>query len=128
MKKYLVAVVLAILLATGMQAEAARLFNGEHTSQPSIDYAASALVATGPCVLRGIVVKTDGTNAVTITIYDSTTAAGKTVVFPASSVIPGTSYLFSASSTPPTYMDNGIYVLMSIAGGGSATFKVEYDQ
>ena len=70
--------VLAIFITT--TALASVLFNGQVTSMWSTDQTATATVVTGPCVLHGIVVKTDGTNDVTITIAD---AAGTTYLVPA---------------------------------------------
>ena len=117
--------VLAIFITT--TALASVLFNGQVTSMWSTDQTATATVVTGPCVLHGIVVKTDGTNDVTITIAD---AAGTTYLVPASTVISGTGYaktLWAAGASPPVKM-TGIVVTVSVAGAGTVTYRVQYDQ
>lgn len=105
----------------------AKLFNGKRTSQLTVPAAASAAAVSGPCVFYGLIVKTDGTNNVTVNVYDNTAASG-TKLLPTSTVIPGTSRLFAVDfSDAPILCDNGVYVDISVAGGGSFSYQVQYD-
>ena len=58
----------------------------------SDSYTADQLVRTGACNLYGIWIITDGTNAVTVEVYDNTSATGSTV-------IPATIVLGTATNT-----------------------------
>ncbi len=127
MKKLQTLIIVGILMMS-ISGYSATLFHGQPTSQWSADQTASALIVSGPCVLHGIVVKTDGTNDVTLTIYDNTSAAGTTKLLPASTVVDGANTPWAAGTTPPALMANGIYVSISVAGGGSASYTVQYDQ
>lgn len=131
-KRYLVVALAAlIILALPFQAGASRLFDGQNTSQWSTDRTASAAVVTGACIFHGITIIMDGTNDVTFTIYDGIAAAGSTVLVPASQVIAGATWNktpFMAGQTPGVFMETGIYVSISVAGGGTVRYKVQFDQ
>ena len=122
--------ILAILFLV-FPVHSAGLYDGQVTSQWSADQTASASVVAGRCLFHGISIVTDATNDVTFTIYDSLTATGTTVLVPASQVISGTAWNkipFMTGQTPGTLMHNGIYVAVSVAGGGSVKYKVQYSQ
>lgn len=132
MKRYLIVVLAALFVfSLPFHAGASRLFDGQSTSQWSVDKTASAAVVTGACIFHGITIVTDGTNDVTFTIYDGITAAESTVLVPASQVIAGATWNkmpFMAGQYPGAYMETGIYVSISVAGGGSFKYKVMYEQ
>lgn len=125
MKKLLTLIAVFLLLSTPVFAS--QLFNGQTTSQWSTDRTATATVVEGPCVLHGVIVTTDATNDVTITIADTD---GNTYLFPAATVVSGTVYAktpWFAGATPPVKM-TGIVVTVSVAGAGTCKYKVQYDQ
>jgi len=93
-------------------------------TQPS---ASSGVAVTGACVFKGIIFKTDGTNDVTVTVYDNTSASGNKLT-PESFVIEGSARVFALSYEPGVLAVNGIYVAMSVAGGGEASFQVKHTQ
>jgi len=73
----------------------------------------------------GLIVKTDGANDATFTIYDSTTASG-TLLAPESFAVPGTAGLWTFSVDPPLRAANGIYV--DLACAGNVWYMVLYDR
>lgn len=88
---------------------------------------ASGAAVSGSAAFYGLIVITDGTNDVTVTVYDNTAASG-TLLMPTSFVIPGTAKIWTLSYNPAIKCNTGIYVLLSVAGGGSATYQVVYDK
>ncbi|MCE5265727.1 MAG: hypothetical protein LLG97_19635 [Deltaproteobacteria bacterium] len=91
------------------------------------DGAASGIAVSGAAAFYGIVVVTDGTNNITLNVYDNTAAAGSTLV-PADTVILGGDRIWTFSWDPAIKCTTGIYVSISVAGGGTAKWKVQYDQ
>ena len=81
---------------------------------------------TGECAFHGIVLKTDGSNNVTLNIYDNTAASG-TKLIPTDFVVPGSDYYFGYSPPKAIKCSNGVYISVSVAGGGSCAFQVFYD-
>jgi len=73
-------------------------------------------------------VKTDGVNAVTLSFYDNTSAAAGTVTMPTSIVLAATPQTQAISFGPPLYPQTGVYVSITVAGGGAATVWVNHDQ
>lgn len=88
--------------------------------------AASASVVSGDCVFHGIVVSTDGSNDVTLDIYDNTVASGNRLI-PNNTVITASQRAWSFSVDPPIWCRHGIYVNVSVAGGGTCKYIVYYD-
>lgn len=88
--------------------------------------AASEASVAFPCKFHGIILNTDGTNNVTLNIYDNASAASGKVVIPTDTVILGAARTFSLSYDPPIRMGNGIYVDVSVAGAGTCAFQVLY--
>jgi len=83
-------------------------------------------VYSGDCWLYGLVVATDGTNDVTVEVYDSLTNAG-TQVFPDWIATTSSANRMSAISfDPPLQMTTGISVDITVGGGGSASYVVYY--
>ena len=91
------------------------------------DHSSSVIAVSGPAAFYGIAVKTDGTNNVRINVYDNT-ALGGTTLIPADTVIPGAARTWTFSWTPPVKCTTGIYVEISVDGGGTALWKVQYDK
>lgn len=93
----------------------------------SAEKTADALIYTGACYFHGILVATDGTNAVTLDIYDNTAGSG-TVITP-TIVIPTSASMRSASIgfNPPVWCKTGIYVDITLAAG-SCSYVVYYFQ
>jgi hypothetical protein len=78
---------------------------------------ASASVVTGPGLLDGIILNTDGTNPVTLNIYDNTAASG-TQLIPDDTVITtsSTARLSKISFSPPLRFNTGVYVEVTTSG------------
>lgn len=87
----------------------------------------SSVAVTGAAAFGGILVKTDGTNNVTLNVYDNTSATGRLLI-PADTIVLGTARLWALSFEPPVSATTGIYVTISVAGGGAASYQVIYDQ
>ena len=87
---------------------------------------ASAKILQGAGTFYGVVVATDGTNAVTMSVYDNIAASG-TLIVP-TTVIPSsaTNRVFAVGFTPAVKFNNGLYVAVSVAGGGSCSYVVYY--
>lgn len=92
----------------------------------TIGNTADALCATGTGYLRGILVHTDGTNAVTLAVYDNTAASG-TKLFSTWTVTTSatnrTSAIEFTEQECPFY--TGIYV--DVTTSGTVTFDCFYD-
>lgn len=71
-----------------------------------------------------MIAKTDGINDVTVTVYDSSSAAG-TKLTPIGFRIPGNANLWSFSIEPALMAWNGIWVQISTIG--SCYYQVLYD-
>ena len=91
------------------------------------DAAVSGVAVSGQSAFHGIVVKTDGVNNVTLNVYDNTAAAGTTLI-PVNTVILGSDRTWAFSWSPAVKCSTGIYVSIAVAGGGTATYKVQYDK
>jgi hypothetical protein len=86
-------------------------------SQQSATQTGDAAISTSPGYLHGIVVMTDGTNAVTVEIYDNKSAASGTKMIPTWTVTTSnTNRSQSYSIEPPVKYTQGIYVDVTCAG------------
>lgn len=87
---------------------------------------ADALIATGYGYFRGIMIITDGTNAVTVSIYDNTAASGRELI-PTWTVTTSATDRAQAISfaKEELYYYVGIYV--DITTSGTATYMIYYD-
>lgn len=81
---------------------------------------ASSLVNTGKGILTSVLVITDGTNPVTVTIYDNTSGSGKML---AKFYVPGATGYGGRNWTVPVQYENGLYCTLSGTNGSAI---VEY--
>jgi hypothetical protein len=88
----------------------------------------SGMAVRGPCAFKGFIIKTDGTNNVTLNIYDNEAAAIGEVLIPVNTVIPGMAYLYRFPMEPGIWCNHGIFVTLSVAGSGTAAIQILYDQ
>jgi len=93
----------------------------------SVPATTSSAAVSGPSAFYGLIVKTDGVNNVTINVYDNTAASG-TPLIPTDTVIAGSDRTWALSYNPAIKCTNGVYVSISVAGGGTATYQVQYDK
>ena len=63
-------------------------------------------------------VRTDGSNDVTVNVYDNTTNSGKRLI-PEDTVIRGDMMLDGVGYDPPVFCENGVYVEVSTSGSCS---------
>ncbi len=116
MKKYTLPLCLSLFVLVGASSD---------TVGYSTEYTADALVRTGEAHIYGIVIATDGTNAVTLDIHDGTTVAGSTIM--PTTVIPTSATQRSGSIgfDPPVMCNDGIYV--NITTAGTLSYTVYYN-
>jgi len=93
---------------------------GFYTALCSGEKSASELIFTGPCNLCSILVNTDGTNNVTVIVYDNTAASGKIV---RRFAVKGTENYGGTILKFPVDMAIGIYISMVGVGG---SYIVDY--
>lgn len=86
---------------------------------------ADATIHSGRAYFYGITVQPDGTNDVTVAIYDNTAASG-TKVAPTFSFA-GTGGAKTYNPTKPKLCSTGIYVDVTVSGGGSVEYTVDYE-
>jgi len=87
---------------------------------------ASGIHVTGPAGFAGLIVKTDGTNNVTLNVFDNTAASG-TRLIPEDTVVLGAARLWTLCFDPPIRCTEGVYVAGTVAAGAFAV-QVVYDQ
>ena len=92
----------------------------KHTNPAS----ASGLMVSGPGVLYGALVKTDGTNAATFTFHDGTTVSGSSLL-PDDLVVAGAENIKLIEAGKGVYFTNGVYV--ESACSGTYSYQVYYD-
>lgn len=94
-----------------------------HVQKITAEIIATGQAVADACIFNGVVVKTDGTNNVTISVYSGTSNAGAKLI-PASTVIPGSARLVAIEAEPGIACSNGVYIEMS---GTGAVAQVLYD-
>lgn len=132
MKKRLLLAGMVGVLCLIFAASAATALNTQWRGR-TVDIAKSSIqteskaITAGAGLFYGIIVRTDGTNDVTLNVYDGKSAAGTKLV-PTNIVIDGASYVqgWSFSTTPAITYTGGIYVDVSVAGGGACSYQVFY--
>ncbi|MDD5353509.1 MAG: hypothetical protein PHS93_10135 [Candidatus Omnitrophica bacterium] len=117
MKKIASIIILALLLAVSLSFAGADL--------KSIGNTDDALITTGGGYFKGIVVHTDGTNAVTVSIYDNTAASGtkiiSTITIPTSAVNRIFALGFNDNEIP---FIKGMYV--DVTTSGTVTYDITF--
>jgi len=92
------------------------------------EFAASSVITPRAGKFHGILFTTDGTNTVTVSIYDNATAAAGNELIPTSYITSSAANrLSSISIDPPVKYHNGIYVHVAVAGGGAVSYMVYYE-
>lgn len=94
------------------------------TAKLSPEYNADQIIFTGECVFYGIIIKTDGTNDITFTVWDALSATG-TQLTPDNCVIAGAKNIDSIGYPIAIKCDTGIFV--EVSGAGAEAFQVLYD-
>lgn len=96
------------------------------TMKASEDFTADRLFYTGKMNLYSLFFVTDGTNALTVNLYDGTDATGKSLVpefvFPADA----DNLNQTISFFPPLQLFTGLYV--DITTAGTVTYKIYYSK
>jgi hypothetical protein len=82
----------------------------------------SQLAIRGHSIFFGILVQTDGTNDVTVSLYDNVKGEGKQII-PAQTVLAASSRNVSISMDPPLECTRGIYLVIS---GTNAKAQIFY--
>lgn len=83
---------------------------------------ADALIETGQGTLHGLCVVPDGTNAITVSIYDNTAGSGKLLVPTFIVAATPTGGLWCMGISPPAIFNSGLYVDITCAG--TANYEV----
>jgi hypothetical protein len=97
----------------------------DHVTQ-STEITSSAAVYTLPGLFHGVVVVTDGSNAVTVSVYDNASSAAGAELIPTWVVTTSaTDRIQSYGIWPPVKFDNGIYLELTCAGTVSAMVYYE---
>lgn len=117
MKKLLIG--LLVLLMCGL-AGAQGWVNGSGSKT------ASALIYTGAGSFHGIALATDGTNAVTVNVYDGLTATGPKLVPTFIATTSATDRTKSFTMSPPVRFNVGLYVEVTPAGAGTVAYVTYY--
>lgn len=87
--------------------------------------AASANAVSGRCIFRGISVNPDGTNDITVNVWDSTTVSGATRLLETDVVFAGNEGWQCLDVPHGLPCFNGIYVEITCAG--TLSYRVHYD-
>ncbi len=117
MKRILAVIVFLLLFALPAR--------GVEWCNSSGDLTADSLVMVGSGSFYGLGVTTDGVNAVTVSIYDSATAATGKLLFP-TFVVPVSPATGTLNINPPVRFENGLYI--DITCGGTVHYVVYYSR
>ena len=88
---------------------------------------ATSTPVTEACWFQGLALITDGTNNVTLNIYDGT-GVTTTRLIPTNSTILGTDYRFGYKPPFPVRCSTGVHVTIAVAGGGTCAYQVFYSR
>lgn len=119
MKKFLMAMCLVLVVASGAVAFTPAEFMGQTAT-----LTADAAAVTGAGFLYGVVIVTDGTNAPTIAMYDALSATGTKLV--PDLVLTATPRVQTLSLDPALAFNLGVYVDVTVGGGGTIAYMVYY--
>jgi len=101
------------------------LFASNTGAQLSTGITATGQAITGAGKFQGLIIKCDGTNDVTLNVYDNTAASG-TQLIPTNSVFEGTVRLAAISFAPGIYYNTGVYLEITCAG--TCEIMVQYNE
>lgn len=87
---------------------------------------ADALIFQGEGLFYGIGLTGDGTNATTVSIYDSLTGTG-TLLFP-TFVVAASPATQTLNINPPVRFNTGLFIDITVAGGGTTNYVVYYSR
>ena len=119
MKKMIVMLALFVFAAVPASAFEPKEYMG-YTATLTADAAA----VTGNGYLYGIVFVTDGTNALAADIYANTAGSGTKLV--PTLQIAATPRIQTLNFDPPVNFNTGVYVDVTVAGGGTVAYMVYY--
>ena len=96
---------------------AGNVFAAREICQPTDQQTTSTACVAEACYFHGIAVITDGTNSVTIDIYDNASAASGTKLIPTWVIPTSSTNLYAGYDAPhPIRCKNGIYVNVTCEG------------
>ena len=121
MNKYLWLIVVCLVMIATSSGSADRVFYADIQT-------GSALISTGWTEFHGIVATGDGTNAITVDIYDNTSAAGSKIVPTITFAQSATTKTQAYGVSTPVQCRTGIYVNVSVAGAGTVSYTVYYSK
>lgn len=120
MKRLLIALLLTLLMATGAYA------GGDFWCKTSDEQIGTVAITTSPGIFHGIILATDASAAVTISIYDNATTAEGVELIPTTVITTSaTDRVQSISISPGVRFYNGIYVVIDV-GQGAVAYNVYY--
>ena len=108
MKRFLIILLVTLFLAP--LAFAGGKAGEDSWVQPGDVATADDLVHNGDCLFHGLIVSTDGTNSVTVDVYDSSSAVGKKIIPSWVVTTAANDRIQSLSLWPPVRCFNGIFV------------------
>ena len=84
------------------------------------------LIYTGKGLLGGIVLVLDGTNSVTVSIYDGTSSSGRALTPPMIFTTSSTTRIGAFGIDPPESFKDGLYI--DITTAGTVSYIVYYEE
>lgn len=81
----------------------------------------SGVIRSVPCLLTGVLVITDGTNAATVILYDHASGASGTVL--CKFTVPGAAYFGGATFEIPVRAQKGVYMAISGTGANAVVYS-----
>lgn len=117
MKKKVLLLVIAFILLLSFSASA----QVRYTYSQGLK-TASAVISRYPCVVTDLAVFTDGTNTVTVTLYNSSTATTTNKTVLAKAVVLGTSLAGGIFIPVPIKATEGVYMTLSGTDGSTIVY------
>ncbi len=96
-----------------------------YTQSDNVD-TTSAIHVEDECILHGVLIGTDGTNEVTLTVYDGLDDTGVVQYTPDIKIAGASGLLYISPAA--VHITTGVYLEVSVANGGSCNHRVFYDQ
>lgn len=115
--------ILLIFLTLGLLTNSVQAFIVDDAANSSGELTTDSTVLSGAGYFRQILIVPDGTNAVTVSVYDNTTSAG-------TKILPTMTFAGDGGPqvSPPVWIsvNTGIRVDVTVAGGGTVAYAVMY--